>query len=184
SNTKKCLRHSASFPCLSESSCLSLQETITAESGQEITLTCRAPINNNKIIVAEWSRAHLETKYVVFYRNGKFAPAKQHPSFKNRVDLQDRQMKDGDVSVILKDVTTADEGTYECHVFMEGDGAAGVVVGLTVLALLVVGVGVVLVIVSVVLVFVVVSVVVGGSGGGGFVIYRKRLKKRVFCCGD
>ncbi|XP_030580152.1 uncharacterized protein LOC115776568 [Archocentrus centrarchus] len=100
------------------------QKIITAESGQDVTLPCRAPNNNNnnnnKIIVAEWTRVDLEPGYVLLYRYDQFAPANQHPSFKNRVDLQDRQMKDGDVSVILKDVTTDDEGTYECHFFMEG----------------------------------------------------------------
>ncbi|CAI5671470.1 unnamed protein product [Oreochromis niloticus] len=90
------------------------QKTITAESGQDVTLTCRAP--NNNIIVLEWSRADLRDEYVLLYRDGQFVPDDQHPSFKNRVDLQDRQMKDGDVSLILKDVTINDTGTYKCHV--------------------------------------------------------------------
>ncbi|XP_042073094.1 programmed cell death 1 ligand 1-like [Haplochromis burtoni] len=93
------------------------QKTITAESGQDVTLTCRAA--NNNIIVLEWSRADLGDEYVLLYRDGRFEPDDQHPSFKNRVDLQDRQMKDGDVSLILKDVTINDAGTYECRVFME-----------------------------------------------------------------
>ncbi|CAI5669670.1 unnamed protein product [Oreochromis niloticus] len=79
------------------------QKIITCESGQDVTLTCRAP--NYNILVVEWSRADLGDKYVLLYRNEFFVPEHQHPSFKNRVDLQDRQMKDGDVSVILKDVT-------------------------------------------------------------------------------
>ncbi|KAL4008558.1 hypothetical protein ACER0C_002410 [Sarotherodon galilaeus] len=93
------------------------QKNITAESGQDVTLTCRAP--NNNIIVVEWSRADLRDEYVFVYKDDQFAPDNQHPSFKNRVDLQDRQMKDGDVSLILKNVTINDTGTYECGVFME-----------------------------------------------------------------
>ncbi|XP_006808399.1 nectin-4-like [Neolamprologus brichardi] len=88
----------------------------TAESGQDVNLTCRAPGKDNAIIVVEWSRADLGTKYISLYRGRKFVPDHQHPSFKDRVDLQDRQMKDGDFSVILKNVTTADSGTYECRV--------------------------------------------------------------------
>ncbi|XP_030581861.1 programmed cell death 1 ligand 1-like isoform X2 [Archocentrus centrarchus] len=90
-------------------------KTITAESGQNVTLRCRAPNSNN--IVVEWSRADLEMEYVLLYRDGYLDTSYQHPSFKNRVDLQDRQMNNGDVSLILKNVTTADAGTYECRVF-------------------------------------------------------------------
>uniref|UniRef100_A0A669D1N9 Ig-like domain-containing protein n=1 Tax=Oreochromis niloticus TaxID=8128 RepID=A0A669D1N9_ORENI len=91
------------------------QKIITAESGQDVTLTCRAP-NSSSISIVEWSRADLGDEYVLLYRNGQFDPDEQHPSFKNRVDLQDRQMKDGDVSLILKDVTINDVGSYECRV--------------------------------------------------------------------
>ncbi|KAL4008320.1 hypothetical protein ACER0C_002172 [Sarotherodon galilaeus] len=94
-------------------------KNITAESGQNITLTCRAP-NNNNIIVLDWSRADLGEKYVLLFQDERFYPDQQHPSFKNRVDLQDRQMKDGDVSLILKDLTSNDTGTYECCVIQRG----------------------------------------------------------------
>ncbi|XP_039463967.1 coxsackievirus and adenovirus receptor homolog [Oreochromis aureus] len=97
------------------------QKNITAESGQKnVTLPCRAP-NNNTIIIVEWSRAGLGDEYVLFYQNGHFPSDYQHPPFKNRVDLQDRQMKDGDVSLILKNVTINDTGTYECRVQNEVD---------------------------------------------------------------
>ncbi|XP_019212580.1 coxsackievirus and adenovirus receptor-like [Oreochromis niloticus] len=98
---------------------VSADEIITAEFGQDVTLTCRAP--NNNIINVEWSRADLGDEYVLVFRDGHFLTDNQHPSFKNRVDLQDRQMKDGDVSLILKDVTINDTGTYECRAQREGD---------------------------------------------------------------
>ncbi|XP_039463532.1 CD226 antigen-like [Oreochromis aureus] len=96
-----------------------LEQIITMKPGQDVNLTCEAP-NNNNIIIVEWSRADLkEDEYVLFYRDGRFLPDNQHPSFKNRVDLQDRQMKDGDVSLILNNVTINDTGTYECRVWLE-----------------------------------------------------------------
>ncbi|KAL4008449.1 hypothetical protein ACER0C_002301 [Sarotherodon galilaeus] len=91
-------------------------KNITAESGQDVTLTCRATNNNKNIIVVEWSRADLESQHVLLYRHVQFDPEEQHPSFKNRVDLQDRQMKDGDVSLILNNAMINDTGTYECRV--------------------------------------------------------------------
>ncbi|CAI5660032.1 unnamed protein product [Oreochromis niloticus] len=149
------------------------KETITAESGKDVTLPCRAPNNSSSIIGVEWSRADLGDEYVLLYRDELFDPENQHPSFKNRVDLQDRQMKDGDVSLILNNVTINDAGTYGCRVFLRGtnmrkranlggdpisiiylrvdppgqtggdteDGSVGVIVGLTVIAVLAVIVG-------------------------------------------
>uniref|UniRef100_A0A668A4J4 Immunoglobulin V-set domain-containing protein n=1 Tax=Myripristis murdjan TaxID=586833 RepID=A0A668A4J4_9TELE len=43
-----------------------------------------------------------------------------HPSFKNRVELKDKKMKNGDLSVILKNVKKEDSGTYECHFIAAG----------------------------------------------------------------
>ncbi|XP_076734113.1 V-set and immunoglobulin domain-containing protein 8-like [Maylandia zebra] len=97
-----------------------IQTTITAESGHNVTLTCRSP--NNNIRAAEWNRADLGDEYVFLYRDGHVHSDDQHPSFKNRVDLHDREMKDGDASLILKNVTINDNGTYECRVVQEVGG--------------------------------------------------------------
>uniref|UniRef100_A0A3P9D168 Ig-like domain-containing protein n=1 Tax=Maylandia zebra TaxID=106582 RepID=A0A3P9D168_9CICH len=82
-----------------------------SESGQDVTLTCRAP--NSKIVAIEWSK---DLWNLLYYQIGQFDPDNQNPAYKNRVDLKDRQMKDGDVSLILKNVTINDTGTYRCYV--------------------------------------------------------------------
>uniref|UniRef100_A0A669EB94 Ig-like domain-containing protein n=1 Tax=Oreochromis niloticus TaxID=8128 RepID=A0A669EB94_ORENI len=108
---------SSLFVILTQISCCICEHLNITSGHKNVTLTCQAP-NNNTIIIVEWSRADLGDKYVLLYRNERFDPDNQHPSFKNRVDLKDRQMKDGDVSLILKDVTINDTGTYECRVFL------------------------------------------------------------------
>ncbi|XP_026005858.1 CD226 antigen-like [Astatotilapia calliptera] len=91
------------------------QNTITAEPGQDVVLPCRIPAG--KIIQGmKWNRADLE-EYVLFFRDERLDPDGQHPFFKNRVDLQDRKMNNGDASLVLKNVTTADDGSYSCNIF-------------------------------------------------------------------
>ncbi|XP_042073434.1 T-cell surface glycoprotein CD4 isoform X2 [Haplochromis burtoni] len=104
------------------------QETISAQSGQNVTLTCQA--SNNTIPVVEWKRADLG-EYVISYRDEQSDPEEQHPTFKNRVDLQDREMKAGDVSLILKDVTVNDAGTYECRVAQKSGESMGLLCNIT-----------------------------------------------------
>nr|XP_004576066.1 uncharacterized protein LOC101487941 [Maylandia zebra] len=91
------------------------EETITPQPGQNATLTCQASKNKN-IIAVEWSRVDLGKEYVLLYRDENFDPQNQYKTFVNRVYLQDRQMKDGNVTLILENVTAADNGTYECRV--------------------------------------------------------------------
>ncbi|KAM9718296.1 butyrophilin-like protein 2 isoform 1-T1 [Menidia menidia] len=97
-------------------------QRITAEAGQDsVTLPCGAG-KETEIRAVEWFRLDLDPDTVLFYRDGHFESDYQHPSFRNRVDLQDRQMKDGDVSLILKNVKINDTGTYQCKVYQGGIG--------------------------------------------------------------
>ncbi|KAM4565439.1 uncharacterized protein V3H82_014470 isoform 2-T2 [Fundulus diaphanus] len=92
---------------------------IPATQGDTVILPCRAPENEPDGDL-DWSRTDLESgQYVVMYRNGKFDQEVQSPSFRNRVDLQD--IKNGDVSLVLKKVMTDDTGTYECRVVQKGN---------------------------------------------------------------
>uniref|UniRef100_A0A3Q2Q4Y9 Ig-like domain-containing protein n=1 Tax=Fundulus heteroclitus TaxID=8078 RepID=A0A3Q2Q4Y9_FUNHE len=95
------------------------QRIIRAEPGDNVNLTCRAA-ENKDVIVVEWSRTDLESDhYVLLYRDSQFDAEGQSPSFRNRVDLLD--VKNGDVSLVLKNVTTHDTGTYECRVIQRGN---------------------------------------------------------------
>ncbi|XP_019201769.1 sodium channel subunit beta-3 [Oreochromis niloticus] len=93
-----------------------LQLGLQAKLGDDVTLQCQI-ITDERISVLKWSRPDLNTDgYVYFYRNKRFYENYQHPSFHGRVKLRDPEMKDGDVSVILKNVTFNDTGIYKCHV--------------------------------------------------------------------
>ena len=91
----------------------SLEPQITATPGCDVTLPCRAP--NNAIITAvEWIRSDLD-KRVYFKSDGHLVTTDQDPSYVNRVQLKDDEMKNGDLSLILKNVNNNDEGTYVCR---------------------------------------------------------------------
>ncbi|XP_038586538.1 programmed cell death 1 ligand 1-like [Micropterus salmoides] len=93
-------------------------DVVRVKPGDNVTLSCQA--GEASIRAVEWSRADLEPEYVLFYRAGLSDPTQQHPSFKDRVQLVDRELKDGDVSLILKNVSSNDAGTYECRVAAGG----------------------------------------------------------------
>ncbi|XP_035771211.1 coxsackievirus and adenovirus receptor-like isoform X2 [Neolamprologus brichardi] len=96
-------------------------KSIPVQSGQNVILPCQAPNDKGSIRVVKWTKPDLQKKIVHLYVDRRFDLEDQNPSFKNRVDLQDREMKNGDVSLILKDVTIDDAGTYECSVTQKKD---------------------------------------------------------------
>ncbi|XP_044198181.1 programmed cell death 1 ligand 1-like isoform X2 [Thunnus albacares] len=111
------------MPTLTFSLCLlacflscSVSAEITVKPGDDVTLQCQSQ-RDEAIILFEWIRPDLKTDgYVFFFRENRSYENYQHPSFRDRVQLIDPEMKDGNVSVILKNVTINDTGTYKCHV--------------------------------------------------------------------
>ncbi|XP_007543054.1 coxsackievirus and adenovirus receptor homolog [Poecilia formosa] len=95
------------------------QIDITVKPGQEAILPCRLT-NSGLIKVVDWTRNDLGSDSVLLYRSPQFVTDQQHESFKNRVDLKDRQMKNGDASLVLKNVAPEDRGTYKCQVIYKG----------------------------------------------------------------
>lgn len=84
-----------------------------------MTLGCHSP-RAADVTLLEWIRSDLKKDYVFFFRENRVYKNYQHPSYHDRVELKDPQMKDGDFSVILKNVTVDEAGTYECYAVYGG----------------------------------------------------------------
>ncbi|XP_030578747.1 signal-regulatory protein beta-2-like [Archocentrus centrarchus] len=101
-----------------------LQQDVQVKLGEDVTLQCQIS-KHETISVLKWSRADLSTDgYVYFYRNRRSYQNYQHPSFHGRVKLRNPEMKDGDVSLILENVTFNDAGIYECHIAVRNSGSS------------------------------------------------------------
>ncbi|XP_039678390.1 uncharacterized protein LOC120572929 isoform X2 [Perca fluviatilis] len=82
--------------------------------GDDVTLPCQA--DDSSISTVQWTRADLKPDTVLLYRDGRLDPTQQHPSFKDRVELVDRELKGRYASIILKNVRSNDTGIYKCGV--------------------------------------------------------------------
>uniref|UniRef100_A0A8C6WL55 Ig-like domain-containing protein n=1 Tax=Neogobius melanostomus TaxID=47308 RepID=A0A8C6WL55_9GOBI len=59
--------------------------------------------------------------YILQYKDGKLQDKHQNPTFKNRVELRDPELRSGDIR--LKNVSTEDRGVYKCQAqFQTRDG--------------------------------------------------------------
>ncbi|XP_042071747.1 uncharacterized protein LOC121812785 [Haplochromis burtoni] len=93
-----------------------LDQEVTASPGADAILQCQG-CGDVEITLLEWSKPELKSDgYVYFYRNQRLYENYQHSFFKGRVELRDPSMKDGDCSVILRNASIRDAGTYECRV--------------------------------------------------------------------
>ncbi|KAK7909599.1 hypothetical protein WMY93_014283 [Mugilogobius chulae] len=60
-----------------------------------------------------------ESKKVFIWRDGKFA-TDQDEHFRGRTELNTKVLKDGNISVGIKNITEKDEGNYSCLVMFSG----------------------------------------------------------------
>ncbi|XP_045921502.1 V-set domain containing T-cell activation inhibitor 1-like [Micropterus dolomieu] len=88
---------------------------VPASLGQNVTLPCEAPSNIN-IAAVIWTRPDLSSQYVLLSRDGNLDTDNQQPSYEDRVMLVDIKLKDGNLSLILSNVTSSDYGTYKCYI--------------------------------------------------------------------
>ncbi|XP_028998093.2 myelin protein P0-like [Betta splendens] len=89
---------------------------IKVKSGGDAVLWCLGS-RNTTIKLLEWTKPDLNPDSIVFYYRGQHIFENyQHPYYRGRVELKDPQLKNGSFSVIVKNVTLNDTGTYECQV--------------------------------------------------------------------
>ncbi|XP_073344884.1 nectin-4-like [Pagrus major] len=93
-------------------------QEITVGPGEDVTLPCQG--SSGGVSLLAWNRTEPKTdKYVFHFRDGIPSENFQNPSFQGRVELSDPEMKDGDGSIVLKNVTINDSGTYKCLIAEE-----------------------------------------------------------------
>ncbi|XP_042257938.1 hyaluronan and proteoglycan link protein 4-like isoform X2 [Thunnus maccoyii] len=83
---------------------------VHVKPGKDVTLPCQG---HNPIELLKWTKQDLYM-YVFFHRDNRSYEIYQNLSFRGRVQLRDPEMKDGDVSIIIRNVTINDTGRYEC----------------------------------------------------------------------
>ncbi|KAL3050936.1 hypothetical protein OYC64_001251 [Pagothenia borchgrevinki] len=89
-------------------------EKVKAKPGENVTLQCSSS-TDAAVTVLEWKRSELK-QYVFYYRDSESMESFQNPRYRGRVELKDPQMKNGNFTVLLKNVSTDDTGTYKCRV--------------------------------------------------------------------
>ncbi|KAM3624668.1 uncharacterized protein V6R79_026331 [Siganus canaliculatus] len=94
----------------------------TADLGADVVLDCTDSSSNINLVV--WSRPDLETEEFVFFFSKRRGPVKSYQlrSYHDRVSLQDPQMTEGNIAVVLTNVTISDIGTYECKTMERKSG--------------------------------------------------------------
>ncbi|KAK7877345.1 hypothetical protein WMY93_031949 [Mugilogobius chulae] len=84
--------------------------TAVLEEASELPCTCSV---DREVTLLQWTRPD-RNKTLLVYRGGKRLKDYEDPKFTDRVQLKDPSLKNRDMSLILRNVTTDDKGKYEC----------------------------------------------------------------------
>uniref|UniRef100_A0A672HMN9 Ig-like domain-containing protein n=1 Tax=Salarias fasciatus TaxID=181472 RepID=A0A672HMN9_SALFA len=79
--------------------------------------------SHTPVLVLRWNQTNIqaehENDYVLLDRQGSLVTDHQLRRFQGRVELQDPKLENGNFSLILKNVTDSDDGTYECEIILK-----------------------------------------------------------------
>ncbi|KAM9335743.1 sodium channel regulatory subunit beta-3-like [Symphorus nematophorus] len=94
-------------------------DVVQAQPGEDKVLRCQTD-GDVSIRAVEWTRPDLKPDSVLFCSDGHTETHNEH--FKNRVQLEDGSLKHGDLSLILRNISINDSGTFECRAAVGGLG--------------------------------------------------------------
>ncbi|KAK2814559.1 hypothetical protein Q5P01_000244 [Channa striata] len=96
--------------------CFSGSHNLTVRSGEDAVLLCE-DVTHTVPALLVWIRPELKSEgFIYFDRGDGSGESYQLSSYRGRVELRVPHMKDGNMSVVLKNVTMNDTGTYECRI--------------------------------------------------------------------
>lgn len=95
---------------------------IKVKLGEDVILPYQSP-TEAEIKLIEWTKLDPGLSKVsdVFFYRDRNIQSNQHKNYQGRVELNQKDIKQGSFSVILKNVTTKDAGTYKFDVMETGD---------------------------------------------------------------
>ncbi|XP_058479688.1 myelin-oligodendrocyte glycoprotein-like [Solea solea] len=110
-------RVSWTFPAEGLSRVIGSPKPITAAPGDDVILPCHLePRVNAQWITLEWTRTDMKPGYVYFRRGGVELRDTKISSYADRAALFADELKRGNMSLSIRNVTLADKGTYRCFV--------------------------------------------------------------------
>ena len=117
-----------SFP--GQSRLVGLTHPIVARVGDDIILPCHLePAVDVFAETLEWKRLDLDI-FVHVRRSGEEFVKVKSPSYRGRTSLFIEELKRGNISLKLSQVTLSDKGTYKCYIpKMEKQSSIELVVG-------------------------------------------------------
>ncbi|XP_067380034.1 butyrophilin subfamily 3 member A2-like isoform X5 [Channa argus] len=103
--------------CRGQSRLIGSPQPVVAKVGDDVILPCHLePAVDVATKTLEWTRSDLKPTYVYIWYAGQDYVNMKNPSYKGRTSLFTDELKRGNISLKLSNVTPADEGKYRCYI--------------------------------------------------------------------
>lgn len=90
------------------------------EGVESVVLPCKTTVQPPNNATVEWSRNEPWPMIVHVYQNGSDHPDTQNWFYRNCTKMKKDRLQNKDLSLVLKDPTLFDSGTYTCTVSKDG----------------------------------------------------------------